>query len=186
MCFIPIFSMLHKQVHPGIALIAIASMVSLFALVTVTTVQASSESTRGSDAQILHPAAESEAAFRLRMRAVQAKAQAGSARSVVSSSSVSSLPPCNPAPVASSVSSVSSSGISTVADLTLSQLDTLRQQIRSRVCPVHGDPGYIAICQKLLTTELKRNPRPDATGLVNPNQARANMLRSQSSSVSVQ
>ncbi|MBP9773774.1 MAG: hypothetical protein KBD00_04040 [Candidatus Peribacteraceae bacterium] len=172
--------MLHTKVHPAIALVAIGSTISLFWLVTSTSVQASSDMMRNAEAQSLRPVTETEAQFRLRMRAAQAKERMTPVKS--SSSVSSSLAPCAPvSSVASSAtSSIASSSITSIADLTLSQLDTLRLQIRTRVCPVHGDPGYMAICRKLLETELKRNPRPELKGAVNPDQAK--YIQSSSSS----
>ncbi len=84
------------------------------------------------------------------------------------SSSAATVNPCDPVPASSASSSVSSAVRElTVDDLSLSDREALRGQLRSRACPQKADPAYLALCQRL----VRQMPEADTQmGLRNPHQ----------------
>lgn len=89
-----------------------------------------------------------------------------SSKSSGSSSSTSSVSPC-PSTTTSSASSESSVSSLSFADLTSTERDALRRQLRNYACPQKADAGYKALCEKMLK-DLP--PQETRTGLSNPNQ----------------
>jgi hypothetical protein len=79
------------------------------------------------------------------------------------------LPETLPDPSASTDSSSSSSSLPplTLEDLTTTERQTLRLQLRSGGCPTEGDARYIALCQEMLAAQP---PKETREGLKNPNQ----------------
>ncbi len=83
------------------------------------------------------------------------------------SSSAATVNPCDPVPASSASSSVSSVRELTVDDLSLSDREALRGQLRSRACPQKADPAYLALCQRLVRQMGTEETR---TGTTNPHQ----------------
>ncbi len=83
------------------------------------------------------------------------------------SSSAETVNPCDPVPASSAASSVSSVRELTVDDLSLSDREALRGQLRSRACPQKADPAYLALCKRLVREMPEEDTRK---GLRNPHQ----------------
>lgn len=64
-------------------------------------------------------------------------------------------------------SSSSASAVLTVQDLTTSQRETLRRQLRIGGCPQDADPAYKALCESLLK---QQKPKEYLKGLKHPEQ----------------
>ncbi len=80
-------------------------------------------------------------------------------------SSAATVNPCDPTPATVPLVSVPSE--LTYDDLTSTERDTLRKQLRNHACPQHADPQYQRLCERM----LRAMPAPETrTGLANPNQ----------------
>ncbi len=83
------------------------------------------------------------------------------------SSSAASEATVSPCGTSASASSVSVKKQLTMGDLTSTERDTLRKQLRNRACPQEADSDYKALCERM----LKQLPaRESLDGLKNPNQ----------------
>ncbi len=81
-------------------------------------------------------------------------------------SSVSSLPPCSPTAVQSSAPSSAAVQLRMI-DLTESQRQTLRSQLRNNACPQTAEAAYLDLCHRMLNERPARETR---AGLLNPHQ----------------
>ena len=83
------------------------------------------------------------------------------------SSSASSVPTVNPCDPTPAVSSSSVSAELRLQDLTSTERETLRRQLRNHACPQKADPRYQRLCERMLRAMPALESK---TGLANPNQ----------------
>lgn len=82
-------------------------------------------------------------------------------------SSATTVNPCDPVPLAIPASEPVAIPELTVDDLSLSEREALRGQLRSRACPQKADPAYLALCRRLVREMPEAETR---TGTSNPHQ----------------